>query len=344
MNNMGNRSIDIVGDEKDKYFIGKQYSISLIRLFSLIFIITCHILQYLNNELAWWFNVGVQLFFCISGFLYGQRKTGEITKFYSKRFKRIYIPYIIVFITYAILLFAFARETFSPSSFILGLFTHSTLKGGGHLWFVAYILMCYLITPIIEAYRDRYVNNLKRMWGFAIGTFLCISLYFGLFNDYFSPARMSCYVLGYAIGVNEKSEFISNKILIWVFTVLALVSNAMQIYIDYIAKLSFSGKIGTIYAAFCQYSHVLLGVFLFLLMKMVFDRIVFGLKARRILNITDKYSYEVYLVHQFIILGPFSLMALTPFLSVNIIIIIIGILMLALVLERLETHIMKIVG
>ena len=36
-----------------------DYSVSLIRLIATIFIITCHIMQYLSIELAWWFNVGV---------------------------------------------------------------------------------------------------------------------------------------------------------------------------------------------------------------------------------------------------------------------------------------------
>ena len=37
-------------------------SISVIRLIAFSFIITCHIQQYLNINLAWWFNVGVQIF------------------------------------------------------------------------------------------------------------------------------------------------------------------------------------------------------------------------------------------------------------------------------------------
>lgn len=43
-----------------------DYSISLIRLIATLFIITCHIMQYLTIELAWWFNVGVQIF-CMEG-------------------------------------------------------------------------------------------------------------------------------------------------------------------------------------------------------------------------------------------------------------------------------------
>ncbi len=39
-----------------------DYSISMIRAMSMVAIITCHFMQYLDIELAWWFNVGVQVF------------------------------------------------------------------------------------------------------------------------------------------------------------------------------------------------------------------------------------------------------------------------------------------
>lgn len=50
-----------------------DYSVSLIRLIATIFIITCHIMQYLSIELAWWFNVGVQIF-CVCLVIYMVKK------------------------------------------------------------------------------------------------------------------------------------------------------------------------------------------------------------------------------------------------------------------------------
>ena len=62
----------------------RDYSSSLIRLISTIFIVTCHIMQYNNFVLAWWFNVGVQIFLCMSGFLYGQKIIDNQIGFYKK--------------------------------------------------------------------------------------------------------------------------------------------------------------------------------------------------------------------------------------------------------------------
>ena len=64
-------------------------SISIIRLISLILIISCHILQGLKLDSAYWVNVGVQMFFFLSGYLYGQKDITNIKEFYKKRFKRI---------------------------------------------------------------------------------------------------------------------------------------------------------------------------------------------------------------------------------------------------------------
>lgn len=76
----------------------------------MLMIISCHIMQYYDLELAWWFNVGVQIFLCISGFLYGQKSIDNVTDFYNKRLKKILIPYYLVFIPFGITEFIFARD------------------------------------------------------------------------------------------------------------------------------------------------------------------------------------------------------------------------------------------
>jgi len=41
----------------------------MIRMIALLMIISCHIFQWLGYEAAFWINLGVQIFFFISGFL-----------------------------------------------------------------------------------------------------------------------------------------------------------------------------------------------------------------------------------------------------------------------------------
>ena len=80
----------------------------------------------------------------------------------------------------------------------------------------------------------------------------------------------------------------------------------------FFAKVSFSD-----YGMFCDLNHVLLGVFSFLLFKKIFDCLPLE-RIAKFLNISDEYSYEEYLVHQFVILGPFSLLGLFCVLGINI--------------------------
>lgn len=65
-----------------------------------------------------------------------------------------------------------------------------------------------------------------------------------------------------------------------------------------------------------------------MLLLSVFDKIQFTDGIKRVLDITDKYSYGVYLVHQFLILGPISLMGLMLLLPLNILIILLGIMLM----------------
>ena len=313
--------------------VRRSSSISLIRLISLAFIITCHIMQWYNLELAWWFNAGVQIFLCISGYLYGQKDVGEVTAFYHRRFKKILIPYLLVFVLYGILQFLFAKDVFIAEIFLKGLFVNATLKGAGHLWFVHTILICYVLTPLLEAYRNKWVKNTKSWILFLLLGVEIASLFFGAFDKFFNPAWISCYVMGYALGINEKHKWIKSKIMALIFGAIAAIGNCIQIYCSYIAHKNFTG-----YQIFCNYNHMMLGVFLFLAMKLLFDRVNLE-RIEGFLSFTDKYSYEMYLVHHLIILGPFSLMALTSVTSLNIMIILVLTVLLAWFLKLLSDRI-----
>ncbi len=308
----------------------RNSSISLIRLISLLMIITCHIMQWLGLELAWWFNIGVQIFLCISGWLYGQRDVSEITIFYNRRFKKILLPYFIVFISCGIIQFLFVRSVFKSTIFIKGLFINATLTGGEHLWFISTILLCYILTPLLQAYRNKYVKDQKNLLLFFVGAVIIIYIFFGAFNELYNPAWINCYIIGYLLGVNDNRNYINVKILIALIGIITIMCNGIQIYCSYIIYRNFQG-----YQYFCNYNHVTLGVFLFLTMKVLFDRMNL-VKLDKILTITDLYSYEIYLVHQFIILGPFSLMAFTEILPINILIIFVGVIVLAWILKNME--------
>ena len=317
---------------------GKDYSLSLIRLISLAMIITCHMMQYLELELAWWFNVGVQIFLIISGYLYGHKVTIDIRTFYIKRIKRILIPYYCLVIPVLIMYFAFAGDKVTLVNAVKVILLNGTIEGGGHLWFVPTILFCYVITPILES----FYKNCNKI-GFLITTILgvqIIALFSIGFATYYNAAWLGCYIIGYALGVNTDRSFISTKTVIIVSGILACM-NIGQIYIDYVRHIEIIGSVEIIYSAFKAYNHVFLGMFIFLIGKELFERLSFDDKTRSLLNTADKYSYEMYLVHQFVILGPFSLMNLTNVMAFNIVAILAVICVLAWLLKLFDTRIQK---
>lgn len=318
----------------------RNLSISLIRLISLILIIMCHMFQYWNIWLAWWFNVGVQIFLCISGFLYGGKRVGDVPSFYRKRFKKILIPYYVTLLIATVCLIIFAPFSFDILRFCAALLCRATIAGGGHLWFVSTILLCYTITPILDSYKEN-IERASDLWIFAIFGVGFVSILFGVFGGYFNPAWISCYVIGYSLGLNNEKRLINTSFVTILFAGFTVIGNGIQIYLDYAKGFEFDGLLKTAYSYFQNYNHVFLGVFLFLMMESIFKHISLN-PLLKFLNITDTYSYECYLVHQFIILGPMSLMTITPVLGLNIVIVLIMICFLARMLKITERFFMGI--
>lgn len=128
-----------------------------------------------------------------------------------------------------------------------------------------------------------------------------------------------------------------------IISVLAFIGNSLQIYVDYIGKVEIPESLSVWYYHFKNYNHVWLGIVLFLLMRSLYGALIIGQHngMSRLLDVCDKYSYYIYLVHQFIILGPFSLMQITKYIGLNILIITVLTLIMALIVRFLEDTILK---
>ena len=73
-----------------------DYSISFVRVCAMFFIMICHVGSRFNLEVVGqFFNVGVPIFFLISGFLYGGKEITDAKQWLSKRLIRIYIPLLL---------------------------------------------------------------------------------------------------------------------------------------------------------------------------------------------------------------------------------------------------------
>ena len=76
----------------------KQYDtvVSIVRVIAMFFIIICHLGSYFSaNIIAMFFNVGVHIFFLISGYLYGAKSIENTPQWLFKRYLRLVIPSVI---------------------------------------------------------------------------------------------------------------------------------------------------------------------------------------------------------------------------------------------------------
>ena len=302
----------------------RNNAISYIRCISMIMIILCHFFQYYDNELAWWFNVGVQVFFVVSGFLYGGKDISDFIAFICKQFRKILIPYYSFLVCAGILYVLFAADKLSLIAVVKAVFCAGTVEGLGHLWFVGYILFCYLITPYLFWIK-------KKTKALSIGkmiithiTLLLLMVILGvLFDSYFNPSRVCCYVIGYFMSIyHQKYGIKAEKILLLLFALITVPINILRFYIKYVCVLPEGSLFAKLFSFLEGYMHLCLGVFVFLILFVVLEHV----KGNKLIKITDKYSYYVYICHQLFILSPFSLMAITPFIPLNWIIVTVAII------------------
>lgn len=137
-------------------------------------------------------NTGVDLFFVLSGYLiYGSliSRPQQFVRFMSRRVKRIYPTFVVVFVAYVILSFTFPAENKIPPSTFKGLIylaqNFFLLPGIFPIapmitvtWSLSYEMLYYLVIPlIILLFRLRYCDAIWRVCFFsslaAITTFYC---------------------------------------------------------------------------------------------------------------------------------------------------------------------------
>lgn len=198
-----------------------------------------------------------------------------------------------------------------------------------------------MITPFLSRYFENKEHIFERFLQLSIFS----AVVFEVFLTYFNSAWIFCYILGFFLGriVEDESVDLYNKISI-LLVIGAVVFNTTQVIQDYVIKFEMHGILASLYGRFCNYAHVLLGVSLFVIFKSLFSSAFkngYPDFIKKICSYSDKYSYDIYLVHQFVILGPFSLMNLTDDLGLNLILIVIIVVVAAVVVNLISASIKR---
>lgn len=287
------------------------------------------------------FNIGVQIFFIISGFCFGiQGEISDFKKWYLKRIKRIYIPYEFFLLSLAGIYFICGYSFTWKNWFtcILGVQgARVGVLGADHTWFITPLLLCYLITPILSKIWDKFsrFNALKKYCLLLVfgGMHLILSL-FPHPSVYTIVSPIFFYGIAYICGREYKNEPIKRLAAIVAFVVICI-SFAIRI----LAKVLWDGTIlyDRIAVGYTQYisAFAILVLFVFL-----FENI----KAGKICKWINKVSFEIYLCHYMFVVGPVALIHITESLSLNILIVTGVVFVVAEILHQISGKILKIIN
>lgn len=269
-------------------------SLNFIREISAVFIVICHLLQHSGGyPAAWIFNVAVQIFFFMSGYLYGSKENIDTIQFYKKRIVKVYLPYFI-YITIVILVLTAFSNALTIKQIIGAYLCRIPLPFSGHLWFITALFLYYFTLPFIA-------NSFKKN---HLSTFILFIFFGGLIYIY-NWTYCIWYILFYLGFLSKKYDFTKKlcyPALIISILIPVILGKDLNIKSDNFPNIIF---------------HFALGTFLFSFML----KYINGNITKYI--IWKGYSYEIFLVHVLFLLGPLSVLHLTPYGFINIIIFLI---------------------
>ena len=277
-------------------FLKKQVYIQVYRILAMFSIVICHICEESSisiiSKLGQVFNVGVFCFLFISGFLHYGKTVNNYFSWVIKKCKKIIIPmylFLIFLFTVNIINNDFSLLSIPIYFFNLQYYLGYT-TGGGHLWFLTVIMICYIFFPLFQKIEKKI----------SIFYILILILVLGTISSYLSSKiglTIMClfsFFVGYAIKKYEKkiNITIAGSLGLILFSILF---RATTIY--------YFDDTPIYNIVFFTISHLLLGIGTFFLIKNLFE----NLKENAIINHLDSLSMYIYIVHNPFISKPFEL-------------------------------------
>ena len=307
--------------EREVFTQSESVALSTIRVFAMTLIVSCHIAQCFDLQIAYLLNIGVQIFFFMSGFLYGRL---DIPKspfdFYKKRFIKVLLPYYIFLVIIIAIYWVFQLYQFNAKQILLYLLNlqclSTPIEGLNHLWFLTVLMVGYLWTPWVKRFLKKYPVLL------VVAFVACCVAEFVLVRKFYSfCAWVALYFAGMLFGFYY-SKKTSNLVLLISSVVLAVLLVLFKP--DWLTQFEFR--------SYTIWLHWVLGLFLFVFLFRVLP-LVINPEKYLFLKHLDSISYEVYLIHHPLILGPLSMMFLTPYVGLNILVLLVMVYILSRLLH-----------
>ena len=281
-----------------------------LRVCAMVLILLCHFTQqscnsYLNMS-SQFFNVGNNVFFVLSGFLFGvqNKNCDSMFSWYKKRIKRIYVPYLLMIFTFFIINIILKKEIIFIQWLcqFLAIQGWYTVEGATHTWFITSLLICYLVTPFLSKINKYMKEEKKLIFGGVFLSLLPILFAYTVDVNISSLLVPVCwYVIAYFIGKNFYKISITYKIL-KISTIILIVS----FFIRIIAKQYFDNTI-FYNQIIAWYTHAISSYCIFFIFAYIF-------KNKKVPTLIYKFSgisFEVYLWHYMFTGGPLRIYGLS---------------------------------
>lgn len=325
--------------------------ITCIRSLAMFLIVLSHYWSWLGWQewISQFLVVGVPVFFMISGYLYGQKDIKDIKKWYLARFKTIVIPlYVFYILMSGILLCLKKFGEFDIVQFLKLLLNLQGLWGGqlgnvdtGSLWFITFILICYLLTPLLQKFRP------KMTWLRLFGIICLLSAIEIVFILSINPEHFMVslpgvifYIFAYYFGYLWNKQVHLKFYIILSF--LMVITIAVRLILKFEAD---SGDIlvGKFYdRVYVSYSQGLLGFWIFITSYWILNKLP---KIRVMIYPAflkcDKLSYYIYIVHCSFLRGVLNLNQATNSLLVNTLLFLMCTILLSIIIKAISDMIMN---
>ena len=298
-------------------------NISFVRMISFIFIIIYHLLMTLSPTERWYngwggdvfpFYMTLQSFLFISGYLYANKKIENKKNFYKKELIKLLLPTICFIVLFLILHLCVHPDSINPINF-----WHNFISDGypfQHLWFVWFLVICYLLIPLFQKALDKSNPHYKIYSKILIACCVIEAI-----------AEAICcfqivicvFVFGMWYGKAQSEKKLENKKLQKLLCIsIIAISYVMFMTLRY-CVYSPNAFLNNLNMGFQHFASGLIGTSFAILMLLSFE-FLNKYKTSKILKFSDRYSFYIYLWHSKFMLAPLSLLHITPFIPLNIVI------------------------
>lgn len=311
-------------------------NLSFYRLIATLCVLQFHIFFILyNRDIPYetLLSKGVQGLTALSGFLYSQKFIENSKKFYLNALKKLLIPALLCFVFIALwdLIYMFISKDWNYISLF---FDYRVYNGGllfqlGNYYYIAYIFICYLITPILQ-------KNNKCSLLVALSV-IFVEIIIGFF---FGPSIIvTTYIIGYYIGKKWFAHYVDNQIkyrpFILISWLLVLAISLLLFVIVNTYHFSNGYFLSHLESLTTNVLATIFGVSTFFFIAYLF-RFLNKFKSSKFLGYTDKLCLIIYLMNQAFMCGAMNVTILVTSMWAKTLLVYIFTIVISCLLERIN--------